>query len=84
MDDPPLSEQIAQMQAINRMTAEQRRIARKEYEKGMANAAYLCGLFEQKKEAEREIARMEGRDYEDPDSPSGDPPEPPDLPIDAY
>ena len=82
MDDPPIEEQIAEMQAINRSLEEKRRNARKEYEKGMANAAYLCGLFEKKKEAEREIARMEGREYHDPDKPDGDWPEAPEPPDD--
>jgi hypothetical protein len=80
MDDPPLSEQIAKMQSIGRNLDKQTRDARHEEEKWMANAAYLCGLMEQKKEADREIARMEGRKYRDPDKPDGDWPESPEPP----
>lgn len=94
MDEPPLSEQIAQTQAYDHATAaeaakaqaiiliKQKKLAilRVEQEKGMRNAAHFCGLYEQNKEADRELARFEGKEYRDPDKPDGDWPDAPEPP----
>ena len=73
-----MAAQIAYAQASNSKLAAQLEELRIEQEKGIRNATYLCHLYEDKREMERDLARMEGREYRDPNKPDGDWPHVPD------
>ncbi|MES2997140.1 MAG: hypothetical protein V4733_10065 [Verrucomicrobiota bacterium] len=79
-DDASLNEQIAQAAAINSDLGHRLQYYRKIQETQSRKVACLMGLAEQNAEMERELARIEGREYRDPDDPDGDWPEPPDDP----
>lgn len=80
MDDESLEQQIAKMQATSRHFQADEDERRKVFEKDMTNATRFWHEVDEIKRHERNYALMAGREYEDPDKPSGDPPEPPDLP----
>jgi hypothetical protein len=91
-DDIPLEVKIAQAEQDNllldaeiatadRINSDLRK--RLEYHRLADDAAsrkvaYYLGLIEENKEMERELARIEGRKYCDPDDPDCEYPEPPD------
>jgi hypothetical protein len=79
-DDASLNEQIPQAAARNAELGARLEHYRKIQEAQSRKVACLMGLAEQNAEMERELARVEGREYRDPDDPDYDYPEPPDDP----
>ena len=79
-DDATLDEEIAKAASINSDLGNRLEYFRKIRETQSRKAACLLGLAEQNKVMERELARMEGREYRDPDNPDGDWPEAPEPP----
>lgn len=83
MDDESLEQQIAKMQRTARNLKAENDEFKKVFEKDMTNAARLWHAVDNINQLEREKALIEGREYEYPDKPSGDWPEPPDAPEDC-
>jgi predicted RNase H-like nuclease (RuvC/YqgF family) len=77
-----MASQIADAQAINRELGSKLEVLRIEREKEMRNTAYLSGLYRDNDNMQRELARMEGREYSDPDKPDGEWPCTPEEPRD--
>lgn len=81
-DDASLNEQIAEAASRNADLGHRLEHYRKIQETQSRKVACLMGLAEQNAEMERELARIEGREYRDPDDPDYDYPEPPYDPTD--
>ena len=81
-DDATLNEEIAKAAAINFDLGHRLEHYRKIQEAQSRKVAHLVGLCRENEEMERELARIEGREYRDPDDPDYDYPEPPDEPDD--
>lgn len=76
--DPLLDEQIANAAAINADLGHRLEYYRKIQETQSSKVAHLLGFIEENKDMKRELARIEGRAYHDPDDPDNEYPEPPD------
>jgi hypothetical protein len=84
MDDESLEQQIAKMNATARNLQAENDERRKVFEKDMTNATRFWDAADEIKRLKREKALMEGREYEDPDKPSGDPPDAPEPTGEPY
>lgn len=75
MNEEPLDDQIAELEEHNRKLAAHHKNLEDETAATNRRVAYYEHLHNEKIRMEREIARMEGREYRDPDKPDGDWPE---------
>ena len=79
-EDSLLDQEIAKAAAISSDLGHRLDYYRKMQDTQSRKVAILMGLSEQNAEMERELARIEGRHYHDPEDPDYEYPEPPDDP----